>query len=87
MLRQDIQAEGNGTCKENKLMAANGKNEVCYNVRTAVDAKHKLVREFEVTSEGTDSNQFTPMVERTKMVLGMEALTVVADRNTTTHEI
>jgi hypothetical protein len=44
-----------------------------------VDAKNKLVVEFEVTNEGNDKNQITPMAERTKSVLGTEAVTVVAD--------
>jgi hypothetical protein len=60
-------------------MVANGKIDVCYNMQTAMDAKHKLVAEFEVTSEGADHNQLTPMVERIKMVLGTETLNVVAD--------
>jgi hypothetical protein len=60
-------------------MAANGKMEVCYNVQTAVDAKNKLVVEFEVTNEGTDNNQITPMAEGAKAILGTDRVTVVAD--------
>jgi hypothetical protein len=65
--------------EESRLMAANGKMDVCYHVQTAVDAKNKLVAEFEVTNAGTDHNQLTPMAERTKTALGTEKLTVVAD--------
>jgi hypothetical protein len=64
---------------ESRLMAANGKMDVCYHVQTAVDAKNKLVAEFEVTNAGTDYNQLTPMVERTRTALGTEKLAVVAD--------
>jgi hypothetical protein len=39
----------------------------------AMDAEHKLVVEFEVTSKGTNHNQLTPVTERTK------TLTVIAD--------
>jgi transposase len=60
-------------------MAANGKMDVCYSVQTAVNAKHKLLAEFEVTNAGTDHNQLTPVVERTKTALRTETLTVVAD--------
>jgi hypothetical protein len=67
------------TDEDSRLMAANGKMEVCYNVQTAVDGKNKLVVEFEATNEGNDKNQITPMTERTKAVLGIEAVTVVAD--------
>jgi hypothetical protein len=59
--------------------------DVCYNVQTAVNAKHKLVAEFEGINEGPDHNQFTPMVERTKTVVGTETLTVVADAESPTQ--
>jgi hypothetical protein len=67
------------TDADSRLMVANGKMEVCYNVQTVVDAKNKLVVEFEVTNEGTDTNQITPMVERTKAIWGTDTVTVVAD--------
>jgi transposase len=67
------------TDEDSRLMAANGKMEMCYNVQTAVDAQNKLVVEFEVTNEGTDNNQITPMAERTKTLLRTDAVTVVAD--------
>jgi hypothetical protein len=83
LLRESIVSgdcrEGDVLGEESWLMATNGKIDVCYNVQTAVDAKHKLIAEFEVTSEGTDHNQLTPVIERTKTVLGTETLTVVAD--------
>jgi transposase len=44
-----------------------------------VDAKNKLVVEFEVTHEGTDKNRITPMVERIKTIVGTGALAVIAD--------
>jgi hypothetical protein len=62
-----------------KVTAANNKIDVCYNVQTAVNAKHKLVAEFEGINEGPDHNQFTPMVERTKTVVGTETLPAVVD--------
>jgi hypothetical protein len=64
---------------ESRLMVVNGKIDVCYNVQTAVDAKHKLVVELEVTSKGTDYNQLTPVVGRTKTAMGTETLAAVAD--------
>jgi hypothetical protein len=67
------------TDEESRLMAVNGKMEVCYNVQTAVDAKNKLVVEFEVTNKRTDHNQITPMVARTKAILGTDTVAVVAD--------
>jgi hypothetical protein len=64
---------------DSRLMAANGKMEVCYNVQTAVDAQNKLIAAFAVTNDGTDKNQITPMAEQTKTLLGTDTLTIVAD--------
>jgi transposase len=56
------------TDPDSRLMAANGMMDICYNVLTVVDAKHKPVVEFEVTNEGTDKNQITARAERTKAI-------------------
>ncbi len=53
--------------------------EVSYNVQTAVDAKHKLIVEHEVTNAVTDREQLAEMATRAKAVLEVEALEVVAD--------
>jgi hypothetical protein len=42
---------------DNRLMMSNDKMEVCYNVQTAVDAKNKLIVEFEVTMTRTASRR------------------------------
>ena len=44
------------TDPESRLMPSNGKMDVCYNVQTAVDAKNKLVIEFDVTNNANDMN-------------------------------
>jgi hypothetical protein len=67
------------TDEDSRLMAANGKMEVCYSVQTAVDAKNKLVAEFEVTNEGNGKNRIAPMGGRAKTVLGTDKLTIVTD--------
>lgn len=53
--------------------------QVCYNVQTAVDAKHALIAAFEVTHEGNDHQQLLPMARLAKDELKANALTVVAD--------
>ena len=53
---------------------------VSYNVQTAVEAKHKLIVAEDVTNEGTDRHQLSPMVQAAQEVLHADALTVVADR-------
>jgi hypothetical protein len=67
------------TDPDSRLMMANGKLDVCYNVQTAVDAKNNLIAEFEVTNTATDVNQITPMAERAKEILEVDTITAVVD--------
>ena len=65
---------------DSRLMTTNSaKMDVCYNVQTAVDAKNKLIVDFEVSNQGNDKNFITPMAGRAQQVLGTETLTVVTD--------
>ncbi|MDR1127939.1 MAG: transposase [Treponema sp.] len=52
---------------------------LCYNVQTAVDAKHKLIAAFEVTSDGNDKNHLTTMALAAEENMGAEGVRVVAD--------
>jgi hypothetical protein len=65
---------------DSRLMPANGKMDVCYNVQTAVDAKHKLITEFTVTNNPNDMNQITPMMEKVKEILEVETIAAAADK-------
>ncbi len=56
-----------------------GVTDVCYNVQTAVDAKHKLIVEHEVTNNPTDHAQLAKMSLRSKETLQAEELNVLAD--------
>jgi transposase len=67
------------TDSDSRLMLANGKMDVCYNVQAAVDSKHKLIAEFEVTNNANDMNQLTPMMEKVKDILEVETIAVAAD--------
>ena len=67
------------TDPDSRLMMANGKTDVCYNVQTAVDAENKLIVEFEVTNNASDDNQITPMAAKAKEILEADALTAVLD--------
>ena len=53
--------------------------DVCYNVQTAVDEKHQLIVEHEVTNDPTDHAHLAEMAVRAKETLGEEQLEVVAD--------
>jgi transposase len=68
------------TDPESRLMKANGKMDICYNVQTAVDSKHKLIIDFEVTNNANDMNRITPMVEQVKEILEVETIAVTADK-------
>ena len=53
---------------------------VGYNVQIAVDSKHCLIADFEVTNDKTDQNQLAHMAIKTQETLGANALSVVVDR-------
>jgi hypothetical protein len=53
---------------------------VGYNVQTAVDTKNHLIVAHEVVTAGIDREQLTPMAEQARAAMGIDALTVVADR-------
>jgi transposase len=65
-----------------RSMATSGRGSgmVGYNVQTAVDTKHPLIVAHEVTNEGTDRAQLSPMARKTKAALETDTLDVVADR-------
>lgn len=52
---------------------------VCYNVQTAVDDKHKLIVTYDVTNEPTDRMQLSSMAIAAKEELEVETLSVMAD--------
>ena len=53
---------------------------VGYNVQTAVDTEHHLIVAHEVVAHGVDRDQLAPMAEQARQAIGIEELTVVADR-------
>jgi len=65
-----------------RSMATSGRGTgiVGYNVQTAVDTKNHLIVAHEVVTTGIDREQLTPMAEQARAAMGIDALTVVADR-------
>jgi hypothetical protein len=51
---------------------------VSYNVQTAVDSKHHLIVDQDVTNDGLDNHQLLLMAKSAKQVLGQQELPVVA---------
>lgn len=62
-----------------QLMTRNNISEVAYNVQTVVDAKHYLPIDYKVTNEN-DSRALSPMLRRTKTILGTTSFTALYDK-------
>jgi len=78
-LRETGEKQKSLTDPESRLMHSNGKKDVCYNVQTAVDAKNKMIVEFEVSNQCNDKNFITPMAVKTQQLLETENISAVAD--------
>jgi len=74
------------TDPESRAMALTPRGEVSYNVQTAVDRKHHLIVEQDVTNEGLDNHQLFTMAQKAQQMLGQNELQVVADMGYYNHE-
>ena len=65
-----------------RSMATSGRGTgmVGYNVQTAVDTKHHLIVAHEVANSGHDRDQLSSMAHQARDAIGMDKLTVFADR-------
>jgi transposase len=68
------------TDPDSRAMAAHTRVAVGYNVQVAVEAKHKLIVEQQVTNQVVDMGQLTQTAEPAKEILGVETIAVVADK-------
>ena len=68
------------TDPDSRAMAAHTRVAVGYNVQIAVDVKHKLIVEQQVTRQVVDMGLLTQTAEVAKEVLGVETIAVVADK-------
>ena len=62
-----------------RMKQANGASDICYNIQTATDAKHKLIADYEVTNNCNDRNLLARMSISSKEALGVERIDVTAD--------
>ena len=53
---------------------------VCYNVQTAVDSKHKLIVDFDLTNCANDYGNLFPMSQKVKDIMGVQKFTNLADK-------
>jgi len=66
---------------DSRLMKVNNNGiDVCYNVQTAVDDKHGLVVDFEITNNPSDQNQLSEMSIRAKEFFEVDQLESLADK-------
>jgi transposase len=63
-----------------RMIQANGGSDISYNVQTAVDSKHKLIADYEVTNSCNDKNLLAKVAMSAKETLGMDEIAVVADK-------
>ena len=68
------------TDPDSRAMAAHTRVAVGYNVQVAVDTKHKLIVEQQVTNQVVDMGLLTETAEPAKEILGVDTIDVVADR-------
>jgi transposase len=68
------------TDPDSRAMAAHTRVAVGYNAQIAVDTKHKLIVEQQVTSQVLDMGLLTETAEPAKEILGVATIDVVADK-------
>jgi transposase len=78
-LKEDGERQLSLTDAESRRMKTREGFGVCYNAQIAVDPKHHLIVEQDVTNEVNDREQLAQMALAAKEALGVETLEVVAD--------
>ena len=68
------------TDPDSRPMVSGAGIEICYNVQTAVDAKHKLIVAETVTNAAADRDQLSPLATAAQAILHAPAPVVVADQ-------
>lgn len=84
-LQKQLESSGENqiclTDPDSKMMrtAGNGRD-VCYNLQLAVDAKHNMAIDYEVTNHENDLNELSNISIKAKEVLEVESIEVLADK-------
>ena len=78
-LKESGESQVSLTDADARLMKTSKGKDVCYNVQTVVDSKHKLIVAYEVTRDGNDLGQLANMAQQGQEALGVKELTVLAD--------
>jgi transposase len=78
-IRETGEKEVSLTDPDSRLMKNQGRFEVCYNVRTAVDSKNKLIVEYEVSNAAGDQGQLSGVAVEAMRVLGVDRVEALGD--------
>jgi transposase len=78
-LRNDGQKYVSLTDPDCRLMKSDRRIEPAYAVQTAVDAKHSLIVDYELTQDAADNNHLASLASAAKEILGVETLQACAD--------
>jgi len=78
-LKENNETQISLTDPDSRAMVNNQRIEVCYNVQTTVDEKHKVILDYEVTNAVKDNAQLSKMSKRAKDILEVEKIDVSAD--------
>ena len=78
-LQSNAQSQVSLSDPDSRLMHTRQGAQMSYNAQVAVDAKHKLIAEAQVTNAVTDIRQLAAVAQAAKENLGVERIDVVAD--------
>lgn len=82
-LRKQLEASGEKQIstvdKDARLLKKRGQSTAGYNVQIGVDDKHKLILTSDVTQDGNDAHQLSPMLKASQKITQSQKLTGLAD--------
>jgi transposase len=79
-MKETKQSQLSLTDPDSRAMYLSQAIQISYNVQFAVDAKHKMIVDHEVTNSVTDLGQLSPLALRAKNLLGVSGFELLADR-------
>jgi transposase len=79
-LEQTEETQISLTDPDARSMMTRGSGIVGHNVQTAVDTRHHLIVEHDVTNNGSDRDQLSGMAKKARTAIGTTTLTAIADR-------
>jgi transposase len=63
-----------------RVMRTHGSYDLCYNTQIAVEARNKIIVEYDVSNHASDDGELAQMAVRAREALGVERLNVTADK-------